>query len=159
MFWSRLKTVFFFIFRCTDLMSGVTKVLQSVGVNCCTIQPEFASCSGASPSDASLPRRLACSLACTKACEGSMCCSPVEEESKILLAPPAGETTLVLENTFLKKNKWMIRCTHAPIVKMMDVICLKTWPSHYDINMLLYQRFYAIWNVLIPCKCQNSTSR
>lgn len=95
-------------------MSGVTKVLQSVGVKCCTIQPEFASCSGSSPSDASpvvqredpsLPRRLACSLACTKACEGSMCCSPLEEESRILLAPPAGETTLVLENTFLKKNK------------------------------------------------------
>uniref|UniRef100_A0A8C9YD27 Cation efflux protein cytoplasmic domain-containing protein n=1 Tax=Sander lucioperca TaxID=283035 RepID=A0A8C9YD27_SANLU len=36
------------VHRCADLMSGVTKVLQSVGVSCCTVQPEFASCSGSS---------------------------------------------------------------------------------------------------------------
>uniref|UniRef100_UPI0037E98EFA proton-coupled zinc antiporter SLC30A1 n=1 Tax=Semicossyphus pulcher TaxID=241346 RepID=UPI0037E98EFA len=107
------------VHRCADLMSGVTKVLQSVGVSCCTVQPEFASCSGtsegnrgdASPvvhrEDPTLPPLLlACSLACGKACAGSMCCSPPEGESRSLLAPPAGETkeepqTLVIENTFL----------------------------------------------------------
>ncbi|XP_044059963.1 zinc transporter 1 [Siniperca chuatsi] len=105
--------------RCADLMSGVTKVLQSVGVSCCTVQPEFASCSGcsagsgggdASPvvhrEDPSLPPLLACSLACGKACAGNMCCTPLGEELRSLLAPPAGETkeepqTLVIENTFL----------------------------------------------------------
>ncbi|XP_070825768.1 proton-coupled zinc antiporter SLC30A1 [Chaetodon trifascialis] len=104
--------------RCGDLMSEVTKVLQSVGVSCCTIQPEFASCSGSSAGsggeaspvvhreDPSLPPLLACSLACGKACTGSMCCSPPEEEITSLLAPPAGESkeepqTLVIENTFL----------------------------------------------------------
>lgn len=104
--------------RCADLMLGVTKVLQSVGVSCCTIQPEFASCSvssggcesDASPvvhrEDPSLPPLLACSLACGKACAGSMCCSPHKEEARSLLAPPAGETkeepqTLVIEDTFL----------------------------------------------------------
>ncbi|XP_022076664.1 zinc transporter 1 isoform X2 [Acanthochromis polyacanthus] len=104
--------------RCADLLSGVTKVLQSVGVTCCTVQPEFASCSGFSAggsSDASLvihredpspPPPLACSLACGKACAGSMCCSLLKEETRNLLAPPSGETreepqTLVIENTFL----------------------------------------------------------
>ncbi|XP_076592204.1 uncharacterized protein LOC143323913 isoform X2 [Chaetodon auriga] len=104
--------------RCGDLMSEVTKVLQSVGVSCCTVQPEFASCSGSSAGsggeaspvvhreDPSLPPLLACSLACGKACSGSMCCSLLEEETTSLLAPPAGETkeepqTLVIENTFL----------------------------------------------------------
>ncbi|XP_070762127.1 proton-coupled zinc antiporter SLC30A1 [Enoplosus armatus] len=106
--------------RCADLMSGVTKVLQSVGVSCCTVQPEFAaSCSGSSAGsgggdtspvvhreDPSLPPLLACSLACGKACSGNMCCTPLEEETRSLLAPPAGETkeepqTLVIENTFL----------------------------------------------------------
>ncbi|XP_049888904.1 uncharacterized protein LOC126382847 [Epinephelus moara] len=99
------------VHRCADLMSGVTKVLQSVGVSCCTVQPEFASCSGssaacggdASPAvhkeDPSVPPPLICSLTCGKACAGSMCCSPLKEE------PPAGETetepqTLVIENTF-----------------------------------------------------------
>ena len=108
----------FIISRCADLMSGVTKVLQSVGVSCCTVQPEFVSCSSAgSGGDASspvvhredpssLPPLLTCSLACGKACSGSMCCSPLEEETRSLLAPPAGETkeepqTLVIENTFL----------------------------------------------------------
>lgn len=103
--------------RCADLMSGVTKVLQSVGVSCCTIQPEFASCSmsssgcgcDASPvvhrEDPSLSPLQACSLACGKACAGSMCCSSLEEEARSLLAP-AGESmeeaqTLVVENTFL----------------------------------------------------------
>ncbi|XP_073350927.1 proton-coupled zinc antiporter SLC30A1 [Pagrus major] len=69
--------------RCSDLMSGVTKVLRSVGVSSCTVQPEFVSCSA-----------------------GSMCCSPLEDETSRLLAPPAGETkeepqTLVIENTYL----------------------------------------------------------
>ncbi|XP_068441925.1 proton-coupled zinc antiporter SLC30A1 isoform X2 [Clinocottus analis] len=103
--------------RCADLMSGVTKVLQSVGVSCCTVQPEFASCSGssvgsegdASPvihrEDPSLSPLLTCSLACGKACAGHMCCSPREEDTS-RMAPPAGETkeephTLVIENTFL----------------------------------------------------------
>ncbi|XP_033970834.1 zinc/cadmium resistance protein [Trematomus bernacchii] len=103
--------------RCADLMSGVTKVLQSVGVSCCTVQPEFASCPGSSAGsagcaspvvhreDPSLPPLLSCSLACGKACDGNMCCSSLEE-SRILLAPAAGETkeepqTLVIENTFL----------------------------------------------------------
>ncbi|XP_034405070.1 zinc transporter 1 [Cyclopterus lumpus] len=102
--------------RCADLMSGVTKVLQSVGVSCCTVQPEFATCSVSSAGsegdalpvihreDPSLPPLLTCSLACGKACAGHMCCSTREETS--LLAPPAGETkeepqTLVIENTFL----------------------------------------------------------
>ncbi|XP_023129513.1 uncharacterized protein LOC111570809 isoform X2 [Amphiprion ocellaris] len=104
--------------RCADLTSRVTKVLQSVGVTCCTVQPEFASCSGfsaggssdASPvvhrEDPSPPPPLACSLACRKACAGNMCCSLLEEETRNLLAPPSEETreepqTLVIENTFL----------------------------------------------------------
>ncbi|GAA6235291.1 zinc/cadmium resistance protein-like [Lates japonicus] len=104
--------------RCADMMSGVTKVLKSVGVSCCTVQPEFASCSGSSAGsggdasavvhreDPSLPPLLTCSLSCGKACSGSMCCSSPEEETRSLLAPPAGETkeepqTLVIENTFL----------------------------------------------------------
>ncbi|XP_056229300.1 uncharacterized protein LOC130167309 [Seriola aureovittata] len=104
--------------RCADLMLGVTKVLQSVGVSCCTVQPEFASDSGcsavsqgdASPvvnrEDPSLPLYLACSLSCGKTCAGNMCCSPPEEETRSLVAPPAGETkeepqTLIIENTFL----------------------------------------------------------
>lgn len=104
--------------RCADLMSGVTKVLQSVGVSCCTVQPEFASCSGSSAGsgsdaspvvhreDPSLPPLLTCSLACGKACSGNMCCTPLEEETRSLVAPPTGETkeepqTLVIENTFL----------------------------------------------------------
>ncbi|XP_041669970.1 zinc transporter 1 [Cheilinus undulatus] len=104
--------------RCADVLSGVTKVLQSVGVSCCTVQPEFVSCSGSSaggesdPSpvihreDPTLPPLLlACSLACGKACAGNMCCSPLEEESRSMLTP-AGETkedpqTLIIENTFL----------------------------------------------------------
>ncbi|TKS80990.1 Zinc transporter 1 [Collichthys lucidus] len=105
--------------RCADLMSGVTKVLKSVGVTCCTVQPEFASCCPASSAgsdggdasplvhreDPSLPPPLACNLACGKACAGSMCCSPLEE-GRSVLAPPGGETkeepqTLVIENTFL----------------------------------------------------------
>ncbi|XP_051252862.1 zinc transporter 1 [Dicentrarchus labrax] len=99
--------------RCADLMSDVTKVLQSVGVNCCTVQPEFASCSGSSVGgggDPSPPPLLACSLACGKACAGNMCCSPLEVEPRRPLAPPAGQTkkepqTLVIENPFLEENK------------------------------------------------------
>ncbi|XP_071784019.1 uncharacterized protein LOC139933728 [Centroberyx gerrardi] len=69
--------------RCVDVTSGVTKVLQSVGVSCCTVQPEFPPCAG------------------------KMCCSPsVAEESRQPAAPSAGETEeephmLVIENTFL----------------------------------------------------------
>uniref|UniRef100_A0A3P8SS64 Cation efflux protein cytoplasmic domain-containing protein n=1 Tax=Amphiprion percula TaxID=161767 RepID=A0A3P8SS64_AMPPE len=79
---------------------------HSVGVTCCTVQPEFASCSGFSAEDPSPPPPLACSLACKKACAGNMCCSLLEEETRNLLAPPSGETreepqTLVIENTFL----------------------------------------------------------
>uniref|UniRef100_A0A3Q3JD01 Cation efflux protein cytoplasmic domain-containing protein n=2 Tax=Monopterus albus TaxID=43700 RepID=A0A3Q3JD01_MONAL len=95
--------------RCADLMLAVTKVLQSVGVSCCTVQPEFAPCSGSSAGrggdaspvvhreDPSPPPLLACSLTCGKACTGSMCCSPLEKETGGLLAPPAGE----IDNTFV----------------------------------------------------------
>ncbi|XP_056296383.1 uncharacterized protein LOC130210312 isoform X2 [Pseudoliparis swirei] len=80
--------------RCADLMAGVTKVLQSVGVSCCTVQPEFASCCGSSAGsegdaspvihreDPSLPPLLTCSLACGKACAGHLCCSTREEEEE-----------------------------------------------------------------------------
>ncbi|KAK5868680.1 hypothetical protein PBY51_009673 [Eleginops maclovinus] len=102
------------VHRCADLMTGVTKVLQSVGVSCCTVQPEFASCpdssaGSASPvlhrEDPSLPPLLFCSLACGKACAGNMCCSSLDD-TRSLLAAAAGETkeepqTLVIENTFL----------------------------------------------------------
>ncbi|XP_071353274.1 proton-coupled zinc antiporter SLC30A1 isoform X2 [Trachinotus anak] len=98
------------VHRCADLMSGVTKVLRGVGVNCCTIQPEFASGSGCSPvvnrDNPSLPVYLPCSLSCGKSCTENMCCSPLQEETRSLLAAPAGETkeepqTLIIENTFL----------------------------------------------------------
>lgn len=139
-------------------MSGVIKVLQSVGVTSYTIQPEFGSCSelpagsggDASPvlhrEDPALRGDLACSLACGKACTGSMCCSPLEEETSALLAPPAGETTeepqtLVIENTFLwmtvytkdlDKNKLMTWHPFNDVkVKTMDVIYVKTLPAHY----------------------------
>lgn len=103
--------------RCADVLSGVTKVLQSFGVSCCTVQPEFISYPGPSaasegdPStvihreDPTLPLLLpACSLSCGKACAGHMCCSLIEESRGLLT--PAGETkeepqTLVIENTFL----------------------------------------------------------
>ncbi|KAG7479670.1 hypothetical protein JOB18_031821 [Solea senegalensis] len=91
--------------RCADLMLEVTKVLQSIGVGCCTIQPEFVSCSECSA--LSLPPP-ACSLACGKACTGSMCCYFLEEQTSSVTAPPAGEAkedhqTLqsVIENTSL----------------------------------------------------------
>ncbi|XP_069562556.1 uncharacterized protein [Brachyistius frenatus] len=103
--------------RCADLVSAVTKVLQGVGVTCCTVQPEFASCSASSAGSGGVVRRgdpsppplPACRLACGKACAGNMCCSLLEEEEEEgggPLAPPAGETkeepqTLVIENTFL----------------------------------------------------------
>jgi len=99
-------------------MSGVTKVLKNVGVSCYTVQPEFASCSGSSSDgggdaspvihreDPSSPFPPACSLACGKACAGSMCCSLLEEDSQRVLTPPTGDTReepqiLVIENTFL----------------------------------------------------------
>ncbi|KAM7399310.1 hypothetical protein PAMP_018591 [Pampus punctatissimus] len=93
--------------RCADLISGVTEVLQSVGVSCCTVQPEFpvssvtpaGSQGDAAPvvntEDTSLPPVLTCSLACGKACVGSMCCSPLEE-TKTEEEP---DKTLVIQNT------------------------------------------------------------
>ncbi|KAM3875205.1 proton-coupled zinc antiporter SLC30A1 [Diretmus argenteus] len=107
--------------RCGDLTSGVTKVLQSIGVSCCTVQPEFLpSCESTDSSldDISssppilhreapyLPPLLACSLACGKDCARKMCCSPPVGETREPLAPSAGETEeephmLVIENTFL----------------------------------------------------------
>ncbi|XP_042151799.1 probable zinc transporter protein DDB_G0282067 [Oncorhynchus tshawytscha] len=110
----------FQIHRCGDLMSGVTKVLQSVGVSCCTVQPEFLlstpSANGNMDNNNTnrtiihreihpLPSHLACSLACGKGCVGRMCCAPLEEGSTEPLAPPAGETeephVLIIENAFL----------------------------------------------------------
>ncbi|XP_049580804.1 proton-coupled zinc antiporter SLC30A1 isoform X2 [Syngnathus scovelli] len=62
------------VHRCADLMSGVTKVLQSVGVSCCTVQPEFAT-SSALPKDPTCPGPgPACRLACDKICDAHMCC-------------------------------------------------------------------------------------
>ncbi|XP_031647273.1 zinc transporter 1-like [Oncorhynchus kisutch] len=110
----------FQIHRCGDLMSGVTKVLQSVGVSCCTVQPEFLlstpSANGNMDNNNTnrtiihreihpLPSHLACSLACGKGCVGRMCCAPLEEGSTEPLAPPAGETeephVLIIENAFI----------------------------------------------------------
>ncbi|XP_029628244.1 probable zinc transporter protein DDB_G0282067 [Salmo trutta] len=111
----------FQIHRCADLLSGVTKVLQSVGVSCCTIQPEFLLSTPTANGNLDnnntnhtiihreippLPSHLACSLACGKGCAGKMCCAPLEEGSAEPLAPPVGETeeephTLIIENTFL----------------------------------------------------------
>ncbi|XP_030007109.1 zinc/cadmium resistance protein [Sphaeramia orbicularis] len=101
------------VYRCADVLLGVTRVLQSVGVNCCTVQPEFTSCSAPSaagqadsatesPSTTPLPT---CSLTCGKACAGNMCCAVLEDGCRGLSAPPAGETkkdrqTLILENNF-----------------------------------------------------------
>lgn len=91
-------------------MSGVTKVLQNVGVSCCTVQPEFTSCcvsSGdAHRQDPCLPPALACSLACGKACARSVCCSPHEEKASSLVEAADGASeeepqSLVIENTFL----------------------------------------------------------
>ncbi|XP_029537462.2 proton-coupled zinc antiporter SLC30A1-like [Oncorhynchus nerka] len=108
----------FQIHRCGDLLSGVTKVLQSVGVSCCTVQPEFLLSTptangnldnnGTNPTiiHREMPSHLACSLACGKGCAGKMCCAPLEEGPAEPLAPPAGETeeephVLIIENTFL----------------------------------------------------------
>lgn len=115
-----MRVLNFFYYRCDDLISGVTKVLQSEGVSCCTVQPEMLPSSpttnGSSPpvihrEIPSLPSVLACSRACGKNCAEKMCCSPPLEETRELLAPPAGETeeepqTLVIENTFLWLAKW-----------------------------------------------------
>lgn len=132
--------IFSHVSRCADLMSGVTKVLKSVGVTCCTVQPEFASCCSASSAgsdggdaspvvhreDPSLPPLLACNLACGKACAGSMCCSPLEE-SRSVLAPPGGETmeepqTLVIENTFLWLPDWTKELHWRKINEWSDMI-------------------------------------
>lgn len=94
--------------RCADLMSGVTKVLQSVGVNCCTIQPEFSTCSptcqpsaAASVEDLNQP----CLLACSHTCDGFMCCSSLHQDTQTLSASPAPEAiqephTLIMANNF-----------------------------------------------------------
>lgn len=69
--------------RCADLISEVVKVLQRVGVSCCTIQPEFASRSCPSViqrEDVSGTHRQTCRLACTDACAANMCCSPSEKK-------------------------------------------------------------------------------
>ncbi|XP_020784354.2 proton-coupled zinc antiporter SLC30A1 [Boleophthalmus pectinirostris] len=58
--------------RCANIMLEVTKVLQSVGVACSTIQPEFT--------DQGTPH---CSLTCGEACAGRMCCSLLEEQHKM----------------------------------------------------------------------------
>lgn len=97
-----------FVHRCADLMSGVTKVLQSVGVNCCTIQPEFATCSpacqssgAASVDDLDQP----CLLACSKTCARFMCCSSLQQDTQTLSPPTPQEViqepqTLIMVNNF-----------------------------------------------------------
>ncbi|XP_054650529.1 proton-coupled zinc antiporter SLC30A1 isoform X2 [Dunckerocampus dactyliophorus] len=74
--------------RCADLMSGVTKVLQSVGVTCCTVQPEFAPTAILKGQPCS-PPALACSMSCGKVCAGHMCCPlPEVQDCTGLVAPP-----------------------------------------------------------------------
>lgn len=99
-------------------MSGVTKVLQSVGVNCCTVQPEFISCSGSSSCEASAVAHiedssLPCLLACKKACAEFMCCSSLREETQTLPPPSAKESTeepqpLILRNALMMENEWIM---------------------------------------------------
>lgn len=103
-----------FVHRCADLMSGVTKVLQSVGVNCCTIQPEFATCSpscqssaAASEEDLSRP----CLLDCGKTCAGFTCRSSLQQDTRTPSPPPAQEAmqepqTLIMVNNFTE-GKWI----------------------------------------------------
>ncbi|KAJ0022061.1 hypothetical protein NQD34_009551 [Periophthalmus magnuspinnatus] len=57
---------------CADVMLEVTKVLQSMGVACSTIQPEFTD-----------QETHLCSLTCGEVCAGHMCCSHLEETHKI----------------------------------------------------------------------------
>ncbi|XP_037534120.1 zinc transporter 1 [Nematolebias whitei] len=85
--------------RCAELMSGVTKVLQSVGVSCCTVQPELTSLLGGAPSSPPLP---VCGLSCGESCAARMCCSLLEEETRTCMRPAAGDTTdtLVIQNKF-----------------------------------------------------------
>lgn len=78
-------------YRCPDVLLGVTKVLQSVGVSCCTIQPEFATCPAPSAGSQGAPSQC-CSLACGKACTGSMCCFQLEEEYRSLAAQSVQKT-------------------------------------------------------------------
>nr|XP_057936492.1 proton-coupled zinc antiporter SLC30A1 [Doryrhamphus excisus] len=86
--------------RCADLMSGVTKVLQSVGVTCCTVQPEFEPCT---------PPVLACSLSCGKVCAGHACCPLPQGQDCTSLAAPATEDQTTAEpqlhNTCAMKEK------------------------------------------------------
>ncbi|CAL8361960.1 unnamed protein product [Merluccius merluccius] len=100
--------------RCGDLISAVTKVIHSVGISCCTIQPEFSlvpppagtsspgrvAAGGCCGSPNAAPAR-ACGLACGKACEEKMCCSPPTEETPIASQTGALEKdhqALVIEN-------------------------------------------------------------
>ncbi|KAM6972888.1 proton-coupled zinc antiporter SLC30A1 [Aplochiton taeniatus] len=112
----------FQLHRCGDLLSAVTKVLQSEGVSCCTVQPEFplsaptanSSRNNNSSSSPPLIHRempplapvMACSLACGKACAGKMCCTLLVEETCEPRGPSADEMEeepqmLIIENTFL----------------------------------------------------------
>lgn len=101
-----------FVRRCADLMSGVTKVLQSVGVNCCTIQPEFPTCtsSGHSSAAASVEDlNRPCHLTCSESCGEFMCCSSLEAQT--LCQPAAQEAaqqpgTLIVVNSFTE-GKWI----------------------------------------------------
>ncbi|KAM9852829.1 uncharacterized protein ACBR49_003693 [Aulostomus maculatus] len=76
------------VHRCTDMLAGITKVLKSAGVTCCTIQPEFTEGSASIQGEASpvnhsegpsLPPVLTCSFACGNSCAVKMCCSPAED--------------------------------------------------------------------------------
>ncbi|XP_077398339.1 proton-coupled zinc antiporter SLC30A1 [Festucalex cinctus] len=62
------------VHRCADLILGVTKVLQNVGVSCCTVQPEFAPASALPKGPTCPPPMTACRLACAKLCEDHLCC-------------------------------------------------------------------------------------
>ncbi|XP_075999092.1 proton-coupled zinc antiporter SLC30A1 [Genypterus blacodes] len=97
--------------RFPDVLSKVTQVLQRAGVMCSTVQPEFAPIS-ATPSSGrdihketpTLPDPVDCSLACGKACVDDLCCATAAEETTKLLAPPAGETRMIIENTSVTQN-------------------------------------------------------
>ncbi|KAJ3591082.1 hypothetical protein NHX12_009029 [Muraenolepis orangiensis] len=93
--------------RCGDLISAVTKVIQSVGISCCTIQPEFpvplppAVTSSSSQAEPPHPvQAWACRLACGAACEEKMCCSPTTEETAL---PTIEAGPLVIENILVEK--------------------------------------------------------
>ncbi|XP_057694023.1 proton-coupled zinc antiporter SLC30A1 [Corythoichthys intestinalis] len=60
--------------RCADLISEVTKVLKSVGVSSCTVQPEFVLSSSLSGGAACPPEVPGCILGCAKVCDAHVCC-------------------------------------------------------------------------------------